>query len=64
MKLLLSLLIIGMVQPAKAEMITVNPNRVCASLVGVPYASDDFTDEQWVTFKTCRDFLQRFNGVK
>jgi len=50
--------------PAKAEMITVNVNRVCAAIVDIPYASDNFSDEEWVQFKMCRDFLTRFNNIQ
>lgn len=49
---------------AKAEMVTVNLNRVCAAIVGIPYASDNFTDGEWEDFKECRDYLRRFNGVE
>jgi hypothetical protein len=68
MKLLSSLLLGGLTiavsQPAQAEMITVNVNRVCAAIVDIPYASDNFSDEEWENFKSCRDYLQRFNGVE
>jgi hypothetical protein len=50
--------------PAHAEIITVNVNRVCAAIVGIPYASDNFSDEEWVDFKECRDYLQRFNNIQ
>jgi hypothetical protein len=50
--------------PAHAEIITVNVNRVCAAIVGIPYASDNFSDEEWVQFKQCRDYLQRFNNIQ
>ncbi len=49
---------------AKAEMITVNVNRVCAAIVDIPYASDNFSDEEWEQFKTCRDYLTRFNNIQ
>ena len=68
MKSLLSLGVAGLTtlvaQPAQAEMITVNVNRVCAAVVGIPYASDNFTDQEWERFKNCRDYLQRFNGIQ
>ena len=50
--------------PAHAEIITVNVNRVCAASVGIPYASDNFSDEEWVDFKECRDYLRRFDGIE
>jgi hypothetical protein len=50
--------------PAQAEMITVNVNRVCAAIVNIPYASDNFTDMEWQQFQDCRDYLRQFDGVK
>lgn len=32
-------------------------NRFCAYVVGIPYASDNFSDEEWERFKFCRDNL-------
>lgn len=52
------------VLPVKAEMITVNVNRVCAAIVEIPYASDNFTDLEWQQFVDCRDYLRQFNGVE
>jgi hypothetical protein len=58
------LTVFAVAAPAQAEMITVNVNRVCAAIVGIPYASDNFSDEEWVQFKQCRDYLQRFNNIQ
>jgi len=33
-------------------------NRFCAYVVGIPYASDNFTDEEWKRFTFCRDSLK------
>ena len=33
-------------------------NRFCAYVVGIPYASDNFTDEEWERFTFCRDNLK------
>jgi hypothetical protein len=33
-------------------------SRFCAYVVGIPYASDNFNDEEWERFKFCRDNLQ------
>lgn len=33
-------------------------NKFCAYVVGIPYASDNFTDEEWERFKYCRENLQ------
>ena len=50
--------------PVKAEMIMVNVNRVCASIVNIPYASDNFSDEEWKKFEECRDYLRQFKDVE
>jgi hypothetical protein len=63
-KLLFSFIPFTFILPAQAEMITVNVNRVCAAIVNIPYASDNFTDEEWEQFKKCRDYLHRFNNIK
>lgn len=34
-----------------------NVNKFCAYVVGIPYASDNFTDEEWQRFVYCRDKL-------
>jgi hypothetical protein len=33
-------------------------NRFCAYVVGIPYASDNFNDEEWERFKFCREQLR------
>jgi hypothetical protein len=33
-------------------------NMFCSYVVGIPYASDNFTDEEWERFKFCRDNLR------
>jgi hypothetical protein len=32
-------------------------NKFCAYVVGIPYASDNFTDEEWQRFVYCREHL-------
>jgi hypothetical protein len=32
-------------------------NKFCAYVVGIPYASDNFTDEEWNRFVYCREHL-------
>jgi hypothetical protein len=32
-------------------------NKFCAYVVGIPYASDNFTDEEWNRFVYCRENL-------
>lgn len=33
-------------------------NKFCAYVVGIPYASDNFTDEEWKRFVFCRENLK------
>jgi hypothetical protein len=63
-KLLLALVPFTFALPAQAEMITVNVNRVCAAIVNIPYASDNFTDKEWEQFKQCRDWMRRFDNIE
>lgn len=42
------------------EIYKVNINKVCANLVGIPYASDNFSDEEWEQFKTCLNYMRHF----
>jgi len=41
------------VSQAKQE----NVNQVCSYLVGIPYQSDNFTNDEWTRFKYCRELL-------
>ena len=34
-------------------------NKVCAYIVGIPYASDNFTDNEWNRFVLCKDILNQ-----
>ncbi len=33
-------------------------NKFCSYVVGIPYASDNFTDEEWQRFVFCREHLR------
>ena len=33
-------------------------NMFCAEVVGIPYASDNFTDEEWERFVYCRESIR------
>jgi hypothetical protein len=33
-------------------------NKFCAYVVGIPYASDNFSDEEWNRFVYCRETLK------
>ena len=66
MKKLVFLLPFLFIQPALANemMITVNVNRVCAAIVQIPYASDNFSNQEWEQFKRCLQFVRQFDGVE
>lgn len=36
-------------------------NKFCAAVVGIPYASDNFSDEEWKRFQYCRNHLKLDN---
>lgn len=44
---------------ASASNKTEEINKFCAYTVGIPYASDNFSDEEWKRFKYCRDTLNQ-----
>ena len=66
MKTIIPLLVIPFVSPfpVEPEMIMVNVNRVCASIINVPYESNKFTKEESEKFEGCRDYLRQFKDVK
>ena len=60
--LLSTLLVFGMSNSVQAqEVIPININKVCSSIVNIPYASDNFTDKEWEQFKECLAFMQYFS---
>jgi hypothetical protein len=46
--------------PVSAEVTSINVNRACADIVGIPYGSDNFTDLEWGKFQECREYLRQF----
>jgi hypothetical protein len=52
---LIALALISQSQPAEYSETV---NRFCAYVVGIPYASDNFTDEEWNRFVYCRESIQ------
>ena len=60
MKYLLSLALLLPVPVSAQEVYKININRVCAAIVQIPYASDNFTDEEWEQFKTCLKFMKQY----
>ena len=63
-KLLLSLIILAATPVQAQEYATINVNRVCAAMVGIPYASDDFSDAEFQQFQDCVKYIEQFDGVK
>lgn len=63
-KLLLPLILLAATPVQAQEYATINVNRVCAAIVGIPYASDNFTDAEFQKFKNCVKFIERFDGVR
>lgn len=60
-KLLLIPFFIGLCSPVSAqEIYRINVNRACAAIVDIPYASDNFTDEEWKQFVECVNFMKQF----
>jgi hypothetical protein len=49
---------------ANEMMVTLNVNRLCAAIVGIPYASDNFSDAEFQKFKKCLQFVRQFDGVQ
>ena len=55
-------LILGFfIASAKATTYEESVNQFCAKVVGIPYASDNFTDEEWERFKYCQSTLNQGN---
>ena len=45
-------------------MVYLNVNRLCAAIVQIPYASDNFSDQEWDEFQDCLRFVRQFDGVE
>jgi hypothetical protein len=54
------------IQPASANemMVYLNVNRLCAAIVQIPYASDNFSDQEWEQFQDCVRFVRQFDGMQ
>lgn len=54
------------IQTASANemMVYLNVNRLCAAIVQIPYASDNFSDQEWDEFQDCLRFVRQFDGVE
>lgn len=71
MKKLIFILPFLFCQPVKANelivndmMVYLNVNRLCAAIVQIPYASDNFSDQEWDQFQQCLKFVRQFDGVQ
>lgn len=66
MKTIIPLLVIPFATPAFANdmMIRINVNRVCASIVNIPYASDNFSDKEFEKWKKCVAYIRQFDGIE
>ena len=60
MKKLLALLVFLPISVSAQEIYAINVNKMCAAIVGIPYASDNFSDEEWEEFKDCMRFVEQF----
>lgn len=60
------LILVFFTTPAFAEsmLIQINPNRMCAAIVGIPYASDNFSDEEWEEFKECVNYFYQYKDIE
>ena len=60
MKSLLTLLVLLPTTVSAQEIYSINVNKMCAAIIGIPYASDNFTDKEWEEFKECVEFVKYF----
>ena len=60
MKTLLALLVLLPATVSAQEVYSINVNKMCAAIIGIPYASDNFTDKEWEEFKECVEFVKYF----
>ena len=60
-QLLIAIALIFTTSPSYSqELYRININKVCSAIVDIPYASDNFSDEEWEQFKTCLKFIKKF----
>jgi hypothetical protein len=60
MNKLIALLLLFPTSVSAQEVYSINVNRLCAEVVGIPYASDNFSDEEWEQFKSCVNYVKDF----
>lgn len=44
-----------------SEIVTFNANKACASIIGIPYASDNFSQEEYKQFIACVKTMKYFD---
>lgn len=60
-KLLFTLTLILFSTPSYSqELQRININKVFSAVVGIPYASDNFSDLEWQQFKDCLTFIRQY----
>ena len=64
MKKLFALMLLLPIPVSAQEIYSINVNRLCAEVVGIPYASDNFSDAEFQKFKQCLRFVRQFDGVQ
>jgi hypothetical protein len=57
---LLALMLLLPLPVSAQEVYTINVNKLCAAIVNIPYASDNFSDKEWEEFKKCMRFVEQF----
>lgn len=60
MKRLVLLLFLFITPVSAQEIYNININHFCADIVNIPYASDNFTDEEWKQFIGCIQLLKEY----
>lgn len=60
MKKLLPIFLLFPSSTLAQEVYSINVNKLCATIVEIPYASDNFSDEEWEEFKQCLRFVEQF----
>jgi hypothetical protein len=60
MKYILFLAMLTPTPVSSQEVYSINVNRFCADFVNIPYASDNFTDDEWEQFKSCVNYVKYF----
>lgn len=60
MKNLLTFMLLLPTSVSAQEVYSININRLCAAIVEIPYASDNFSDKEWEQFQNCLMYVKQF----